>query len=1377
MYKPLLTALKTILLVCLSQFAYTQNISGDFFTCSGTTEIYSINSTAGSDSPWSINPPVAGTIIQNTPSQTTIEWGSLTDQTIKLIYNGGSEFLIEYPVTIESTESLACNKSVKVSLDADCDMLITADMILEDMQYDVGSYEVTLKDTDGSIIPGQRIQGKHIGRDIEVIISQLCSGNNCWGYITAEDKNIPELKHHRYEIQCHEDDSPHMMKAFPMDGHMEAIDDHTYEVSAFHHCENMHLSYQDSMSVSDCVGSYGNVMYRQWTLTTPAHQKVHSMDTIYIHKADIHGMSYPDDMDEELSLDCRKGGQEGGWPMLEDGMPSPEYTGRPQGLLCGNIEVRYNDLKFDGCGYSAYKLKRTWEIVDWCTGDVVEHDQYIHVYDRTAPIVYVESHIEVISDALDCDANFTLPYPEVDDCSHYRMEAGYQEISSEEPNYDDYSTTGVIIDELNHQIQFKEIEVKSDSIWVVYTITDDCDNITQVHSKVKVKDKRAPIAICDDETTIGLSDHGQSWADYRAIDDGSWDNCAITSRLLRKVDGYGCDSIRNWTEQVKFCCEDIGQLIKVELKVADAYGNTNICWTKVKIQDNEAPLVVSCPQDTTIDCRGYITDFQPFGEAVFSDFCSLSSRDSVTYDLNECGIGEITRIFTAYDDRENESSCTQIIHVGSDEAFGTEFHHIIWPEDIIIDECASDGYEPEDLDSIYSVPRMKDLPCSEPKANYTDTKFYHDEDHICIKILREWTVIDWCRFDPQTTFNGVFNHTQVIKIKDSNKPEFTSGCEDEILTELIAESECQYKIPELSASAIDNSCISKNLIWKYHIDYEADGSVELSGAADQITDQVFGVGDHIITWEVKDECGNSSECEKIITIKDQKAPNPICLSSLVVVLDNENKEAKIWASDFDLKSEDNCTAAEELTMSFSETEDIPAMGVDCDDLDGKAETLIELFIYVSDAGGNKDFCQTFLRLQNNGVACGETESGSMGKISGRIINLQDVNIPGVSVELLSPSENKQMMSTTDGQYEFDDLPMYHNYDLHFSKDGNILAGVSTVDLVLIQQHILGIKEFVSPYQIIAADANHSGDVTATDLLALRSLLVGRTYTFPKNKSWVFLDQLIQYPDPLNPFPIDEKVNVMDMDEANIYRNIIAVKRGDVNGSFQSDLNNSVESRDFKTQEIKYRKVGKEIEFYIPEKIKIIGLQAELTFEGLYPDLIVSTDLFNAGLQFSTSLNDSRTIIKISMSDAFSRRMKKGDQIFTVSGYDRTEPPTINQSQFISEIYKEGRDGQIEELAILLHDDHEMPDELTVLQNQPNPFGLSTTIGFYLPSQEEVTLTIYGVNGELISEQSNIYPSGHSEWIISSEDLASDGIYYYIISNKEHSMTKKMFLIR
>jgi hypothetical protein len=47
-----------------------------------------------------------------------------------------------------------------------------------------------------------------------------------------------------------------------------------------------------------------------------------------------------------------------------------------------------------------------------------------------------------------------------------------------------------------------------------------------------------------------------------------------------------------------------------------------------------------------------------------------------------------------------------------------------------------------------------------------------------------------------------------------------------------------------------------------------------------------------------------------------------------------------------------------------------------------------------------------------------------------------------------------------------------------------------LDLVKIQNTLLGIEPFTSPYDLIAADANNSQTVSAIDLVELRKLILG-----------------------------------------------------------------------------------------------------------------------------------------------------------------------------------------------------------------------------------------------------------------------------------------------
>ena len=62
---------------------------------------------------------------------------------------------------------------------------------------------------------------------------------------------------------------------------------------------------------------------------------------------------------------------------------------------------------------------------------------------------------------------------------------------------------------------------------------------------------------------------------------------------------------------------------------------------------------------------------------------------------------------------------------------------------------------------------------------------------------------------------------------------------------------------------------------------------------------------------------------------------------------------------------------------------------------------------------------------------------------------------------------------TDGEglYAFPDMPMGGNYLVQPTKNTEHLNGVSTLDLILIQRHILGLELMASPYQLIAADIN------------------------------------------------------------------------------------------------------------------------------------------------------------------------------------------------------------------------------------------------------------------------------------------------------------------
>jgi hypothetical protein len=108
-------------------------------------------------------------------------------------------------------------------------------------------------------------------------------------------------------------------------------------------------------------------------------------------------------------------------------------------------------------------------------------------------------------------------------------------------------------------------------------------------------------------------------------------------------------------------------------------------------------------------------------------------------------------------------------------------------------------------------------------------------------------------------------------------------------------------------------------------------------------------------------------------------------------------------------------------------------------------------------------------------------------------------------------------------------------------------GVTTMDLVLIQRHILSLSQLPNPGQIIAGDANNDGKLTAGDLVITRKVVLGILDDFPNNKKIRFVHD--NFPFPLNPF-----MNILEFDQykevypliQNDRINIIMVVTGDIN---------------------------------------------------------------------------------------------------------------------------------------------------------------------------------------------------------------------------------------
>ncbi|HLP17639.1 MAG TPA: GEVED domain-containing protein [Bacteroidota bacterium] len=93
-----------------------------------------------------------------------------------------------------------------------------------------------------------------------------------------------------------------------------------------------------------------------------------------------------------------------------------------------------------------------------------------------------------------------------------------------------------------------------------------------------------------------------------------------------------------------------------------------------------------------------------------------------------------------------------------------------------------------------------------------------------------------------------------------------------------------------------------------------------------------------------------------------------------------------------------------------------------------------------------------------------------------------------------------------------------------------------------------------------------------------------------------------------------------------------------------------------------------------------------------------------------------------------------------------------------------------------------PEGFRLLQNSPNPFNPSTTIGFELPDRSPVSLTIYDALGRVVTELVNeIMEPGvhHVAWNgrDSHGALSASGLYLYRLSAGGHVETRQMILMK
>ncbi|MBR9920720.1 MAG: hypothetical protein GYB31_07750 [Bacteroidetes bacterium] len=378
--------------------------------------------------------------------------------------------------------------------------------------------------------------------------------------------------------------------------------------------------------------------------------------------------------------------------------------------------------------------------------------------------------------------------------------------------------------------------------------------------------------------------------------------------------------------------------------------------------------------------------------------------------------------------------------------------------------------------------------------------------------------------------------------------------------------------------------------------------------------------------------------------------------------------------------------------------------------------------------------------------------------------------------------------TTDqsGLFEVGDIPTCDGYRVTPFKDINVTNGVTTLDLVAVQKHILGLDALDSPYQHIAADANKSNTITTLDLVEIRKVILIVSTEFPNNTSWRFVDANYVFDDPT--FPLAENFpEYADVPNLNDTTEVafVAVKVGDVNNSANPAEGTSVDTRSgFANLMIMDTElpVGEwaSVAVYLEEMGSLSGLQFALSYDKSLVEFgelePISLPGFNAEhfnhleeagvLTFSWN---NEVMMLESDIPMFSLRFRANQRGLKWSDVLQQEVKLVS-----GEMYNE--DLEVYELELAFDESREMQENFALYQTIPNPAKGQVRIPFFLPEAGSVGLEIYTATGQVLYTDQQDCAAGTRYFEFDSNRLGASGPLFYKVLTADGEASRSMIVI-
>ncbi len=1254
-----------------------------------------------------------------------------------------------------------------------------------------------------------------VGKTYMARVTDIYNGNKCWGNVKIIDNLAPTLSCSTIDLPC--------AITNPTPDHLaDDLGIAAAKPTATDNCGGqVTLTFYDSAYPLGCDTIYQQVIYRHWTAKDERGNTSTCIQQIRFVRQTLDDVQLPPD----LTLNCLStplDPETTGYPTL----PTPFGPVRLDLADCA-MNFTYGDtlVTLECSGHR--QLLRKWLLINWCQGNVIEHQQVIDLRDSSGPLVLCPASLTVSLNQAGCSGPVDLPDAVLNEtCSRPAgIFATWTDLNGQPDtligtladfaanNPDSPDTLGILGIAADFPVGANVVR---------YIATDDCGNAASCSFVLQVWDTSPPAAACAPLQTVWLGADGKATFPAAQLDGGSTaDSCNTLEFRVKPIAPSICAPGSDFAEQLEFCCAEAGDTLSVTLRAYDvnlpagpvpagfANGHFSECVVQVAIADSLAPACIA-PPDTVVACAVFDASLADYGTMITT--CKVDSiavvLDKSSFD-SLCGNGTLLRTFYTFSNGVAGGSCVQQITVNYSQNYFVRF-----PDDVILFNCNGND--------LFGEPQFYGLNCEKMEVTFEDEVFTIVPD-ACFKIERTWTITNRCTYDaaqpltfvPNPAPNALTNNLAnlpgpvvsasgasnpwaptVVKINPTDPQptnfstywsENTNGYFYKQIIKVIDTQGPVISCPAVSATLYDSSANDPQLwheaYWSHPYSNindlcEAEAALSISAG------DACGGADVIIDYQLFLDLDGDGSQETVVKSNNLPGANNVQYGNSM----NPNFSGGT-ARSFD---ERPVPANEKYRFAIDQikdgnhkiasvrwdTEGSPVNPADSA-LTGVLPQLPtgthRIKWIVKDGCGNESTCSYQFTLVGLTDDC-QPPSATIG---GEIETETGAGVNKVSVALNNAVATLNQADTTSipGLYSFaENLELGSNFEVIPTKHDNPANGLSTFDLVLLSKHILGIEPLNSPYKIIAGDINHSNSVTSFDIVELRKLILGIYTVFPANTSWRFVPKEFAFPDLQNPFatafPETIKVDSL-LPNGLLSYDFVGIKTGDLNNSALPNAAVPAEDRNAGT-----------LWFELDNRRLQTGETFSITFRPDEPPVGFQFTLEHPGLDLIRMLRDSEGL-DVSYFGVFDHAFTScctGRDALVFTAFFRTETTgrlsdMLRLSDRITR--SEGyltQDKNIVQAHVGLRFNDGAGAASATLTNVPNPFTDKTLLQFYLPKKSNAALSVFDLHGRPVWQKEGVFEAGEQSIQLDRAALGSSGVYYLELKTPGSQLLRKMVLL-